>query len=92
MDVQKILIVVIFLTSLLLLQYLLKRFREKNTTPTGSADGIKLQSRLQLSRDERVDLVSIQGRPYFIVLSKGAQPTVQAIEPEKAVINQEIES
>jgi len=92
MDIQKILIVVIFLTSLLLLQYFLKVFREKNTTPTGSAGGIKLQSRLKLSRDERVDLVSIYGRPYFIVLSKGAQPTVQAIETEKAFTNQEIKS
>ena len=92
MDVQKILIVVIFLTSLLLLQYFLKVFRERNTTPAGSASGIKLQSRLKLSRDERVDLVSIHGRSYLIVLSKGAQPTVQAIESEKAYTNQDIKS
>jgi len=92
MDTQKILIVVSFLISLLLLQHLLKVFRAKNTTPTGSAGGIKLQSRLNLSRDERVDLVAIQGRPYFIVFSKGAQPTVQAIEPEKAFADQEVKS
>jgi len=92
MDSQKIITVATFLVSLLLLQYFVKKVREKSTHVTNSPDGIKLQSRLKLSNDERIDVVSIHGRPYFIVFSKGAQPTVQAIEPEKAFAAQEVKS
>lgn len=92
MDSQKIIIVATFLVSLLLLQHILKKVLKKSTAVTNSPDDIKLQSRLKLSSDERIDVVSIHGRSYFIILSKGAQPTVQAIEPEIAFANPELNS
>jgi MFS superfamily sulfate permease-like transporter len=92
MDIQKIVIVAIFLSSLLLLQYALRSFRAKNTDVSSSSGGVKLQSRLKLSTDDRIDVVSIHGQSFFIILSKGAQPIVQAIDPEKVVTNREVES
>ena len=92
MDIQKIVIVAIFLSSLLLIQYALKNFRAKTTDVSGASGGIKLQSRLKLSSDDRIDLVSIHGQSFFIILSKGAQPIVQAIEPEKVITTREVKS
>ncbi|NCX57975.1 MAG: hypothetical protein EBW90_06090 [Rhodobacteraceae bacterium] len=51
------------------------------TTLDNHTSKIKLRSRLNLSNNERADLLNVDGKSLLIIFSKGAQPNIIDITP-----------
>lgn len=93
MNYEKIALVCLFLGILIFVQfYLRKKYKEKlNSEPT--ARGLKLLSRLNLSRTSHLDLITTGQESFLIITSKNAQSTVVPLsrsDSESEVMSEEL--
>ena len=92
MNYEKIALVCLFLGILIFVQfYLRKKYKEKLNSET-TARGLKLLSRLNLSRTSHLDLITT-GQESFIITSKNAQSTVVPLsksDSESEVMSEEL--
>ena len=78
---DKIIVVLGFLAVLVAIQLIVKLRARDRTTLDSHTSKIKLRSRLNLSNNERADLLNVDGKSLLIVFSKGAQPNIIDITP-----------
>lgn len=79
MTYDKILIVVLFLVTLILVQLLIK-YRGKVLHPSlpkpNSFNSINVQARLPLSKSDRADVISVGQQSFLLVFAKGNSPSI----------------
>ena len=80
-SIDKIIVVLGFLAVLIAIQFVVKLSARDRTTLDNHTSKIKLRSRLNLSNNERADLLNVDGKSLLIIFSKGAQPNVIDITP-----------
>ena len=73
---DKIIVVLGFLAVLVAIQLIVKLRARDRTTLDSHTSKIKLRSRLNLSNNERADLLNVDGKSLLIIFSKGAQPNI----------------
>ena len=78
---DKIIVVLGFLAVLVAIQLIVKLRTRDRTTLDSHTSKIKLRSRLNLSNNERADLLNVDGKSLLIIFSKGAQPNIVDITP-----------
>lgn len=78
---DKIIVVLGFLAVLVAIQLIVKLRTCDRTSLDSQTSKIKLRSRLNLSNNERADLLNVDGKSLLIVFSKGAQPNIIDITP-----------
>lgn len=78
---DKIIVVLGFLAVLVAIQLIVKLRTRDRTTLDSHSSKIKLRSRLNLSNNERADLLNVDGKSLLIIFSKGAQPNIIDITP-----------
>jgi flagellar biogenesis protein FliO len=78
---DKIIVVLGFLAVLVAIQLIVKLRTRDRTTLDNHTSKIKLRSRLNLSNNERADLLTVDGKSLLIIFSKGAQPNIIDITP-----------
>jgi flagellar biogenesis protein FliO len=78
---DKIIVVLGFLAVLVAIQLIVKLRARDRTTLDSHTSKIKLRSRLNLSNNERADLLNVDGKSLLIIFSKGAQPNIIDITP-----------
>ena len=78
---DKIIVVLGFLAVLVAIQLIVKLRTRDRTTLDSHTSKIKLRSRLNLSNNERADLLNVDGKSLLIIFSKGAQPNIIDITP-----------
>jgi flagellar biogenesis protein FliO len=78
---DKIIVVLGFLAVLVAIQLIVKLRTRDRTTVDNHTSKIKLRSRLNLSNNERADLLNVDGKSLLIIFSKGAQPNIIDITP-----------
>ena len=78
---DKIIVVLGFLAVLVAIQVIVKIRCRDSTTLDSNAFKIKLCSRINLSNNDRADLLNVDGKSLLIIFSKGAQPNVIDITP-----------
>lgn len=91
MPLEKLYIVLGFLFLLGLLSYAVKLFAAQ-TGKVASSNKLKLISRLQLMRGERLDVVNINNQQVMIVFSRGSSPVVVPLDPDKQTVSGEGQS
>jgi hypothetical protein len=91
MPLEKLYIVLGFLFLLGLLSYAVKLFAAQNGKVAYS-NKLKLISRLQLMRGERLDVVNINNQQVMIVFSRGSSPVVVPLGPDKQTVSGEGQS
>ena len=75
-SIDKIIVVLGFLAVLVAIQFIVKlRTRDRNNLDNHTSK-IKLRSRLNLSNNERADLINVDGKSLLIIFSKGSQPNI----------------
>ena len=79
MTYDKILIVVLFLVTLILVQLLIK-YRGKVLHPSlpksNNYNSIKVLARLPLSKIDRADVISVGQQSFLLVFAKGNSPSI----------------
>ena len=80
-SIDKIIVVLGFLAVLVAIQFIVKHRARDRTTLDKHTSKIMLRSRLNLSNNERADLLNVDGRSLLIIFSKGAQPNIIEITP-----------
>ena len=88
MPLEKLYIVLGFLFLLGLLSYAVKLLAAQNGKVTSSSK-LKLISRLQLMRGERLDVVNINNQQVLIVFSRGSSPVVITLDQENQTMSGE---
>ena len=88
---DKIIVVLGFLAILVAIQLVVKVRTGDRKTQDNTTSKIKLRSRLNLSNNERADLLSVDGKSLLIIFSKGGQPNIIDIttpfeDPENGLI------
>jgi len=78
---DKIIVVLGFLAVLVAIQVIVKIRGRDSSTLDSNASKIKLRSRINLSNNDRADLLNVDGTSLLIIFSKGAQPNVIDITP-----------
>ena len=78
---DKIIVVLGFLAVLVAIQFIVKLRARDHTTLDKHTSKIMLRSRLNLSNNERADLLNVDGKSLLIIFSKGAQPNIIDITP-----------
>ena len=73
---DKIIVVLGFLAILVAIQLVVKVRTGDRKTQDNTPSKIKLRSRLNLSNNERADLLSVDGKSLLIIFSKGSQPNI----------------
>ena len=73
---DKIIVVIVFLVVLVAIQLVIKSRTRDRTLVDNHGAKIKLRSRLNLSNNERADLIDVDGKSILIIFSKGAQPNM----------------
>ena len=91
MPLEKLYIVLGFLFLLGLLSYAVKLFAAQNGKVV-SSNKLKLISRLQLMRGERLDVVNINNQQVMIVFSRGSSPVVVPLDPVQQTVSGEGQS
>ena len=76
MPIEKIAIVVIFLLALILLQLVIKYRGKVVQTSFPKANNINVNARLNLSKTERADLISVGSQSFMVIFTKGNSPSV----------------
>ena len=93
MNYEKIALVCLFLGILIFVQfYLRKKYKEKLKSEP-EARGLKLLSRLNLSRTSHLDLITTGQESFLIITSKNAQSTVVPLSrsaSESEVMSEEL--
>ena len=86
MSYDKILIVVLFLLTLILVQLLIKyRGKVLNTSLPKSTNynSIKVLARLALSKSDRADIISVGQQSFLLVFAKGNSPSIVELSPSE---------
>ena len=76
MPFEKIAIVVIFLLALILLQLVIKYRGKVVQTSFPKASNINVNARLNLSKTERADLISVGSQSFMVIFTKGNSPSI----------------
>ena len=76
MPIEKIAIVVIFLLALILLQLVIKYRGKVVKTSFPKASNINVNARLNLSKTERADLISVGSQSFMVIFTKGNSPSI----------------
>ena len=76
MPIEKITIVVIFLLVLILLQLVIKYRGRMVKASFPKANNINVNARLNLSKTERADLISVGSQSFMIIFAKGNSPSI----------------
>jgi flagellar biogenesis protein FliO len=73
---DKIIVVLGFLVVLVAIQFIVKLVTRDRKTLDNNTSKIKLRSRLNLSKNERADLLSVDNKSLLVIFSKGATPNI----------------
>ena len=73
---DKIILVLGFLVVLVAIQFIVKLVTRDRKTLDNNTSKIKLRSRLNLSKNERADLLSVDNKSLLVIFSKGATPNI----------------
>ena len=76
MPIEKIAIVFIFLLALILLQLVIKYRGKVVQASFPKASNINVNARLNLSKTERADLISVGSQSFMVIFSKGNSPSI----------------
>ena len=76
MPFEKIAIVVIFLVALILLQLVVKYRGRVVQASFPKANNINVNARLNLSKTERADLISVGSQSFMVIFTKGNSPSI----------------
>ena len=76
MPIEKIAIVVIFLLALILLQLVIKYRGKVVQASFPKASKINVNARLNLSKTERADLISVGSQSFMVIFTKGNSPSI----------------
>ena len=76
MPIEKIAIVVIFLLALILLQLVIKYRGKVVQASFPKASNINVNARLNLSKTERADLISVGSQSFIVIFTKGNSPSI----------------
>ena len=76
MPIEKIAIVVIFLLALILLQLVIKYRGKVVQASFPKASNINVNARLNLSKTERADLISVGSQSIMVIFTKGNSPSI----------------
>lgn len=76
MPIEKIAIVVIFLLALILLQLVVKYRGKVVQASFPKASNINVNARLNLSKTERADLISVGSQSFMVIFTKGNSPSI----------------
>ena len=76
MPIEKIAIVVIFLLALILLQLVVKYRGRAVQASFPKANNINVNARLNLSKTERADLISVGSQSFMVIFTKGNAPSI----------------
>jgi flagellar biogenesis protein FliO len=76
MPIEKIAIVVIFLLALILLQLVIKYRGKVVQASFPKASNINVNARLNLSKTERADLISVGSQSFMVIFTKGNSPSI----------------
>ena len=82
MPIEKIAIVVIFLLALILLQLVIKYRGKVVQTSFPKASNINVNARLNLSKTERADLISVGSQSFMVIFTKGNSPSIVELTSE----------
>tara|TARA_Y100000766_G_scaffold222381_1_gene194681 strand:- start:77 stop:391 length:315 start_codon:yes stop_codon:yes gene_type:complete len=76
MPIEKIAVVVIFLVALILLQLVIKYRGKVVQASFPKASNINVNARLNLSKTERADLISVGSQSFMVIFTKGNSPSI----------------
>ena len=76
MPIEKIAIVVIFLLALILLQLVIKYRGKVVQASFPKVSNINVNARLNLSKTERADLISVGSQSFMVIFTKGNSPSI----------------
>ena len=76
MPIEKIAIVVVFLIALILLQLVVKYRGKVVQSSFPKASNINVNARLNLSKTERADLISVGSQSFMVIFTKGNSPSI----------------
>ena len=76
MPIEKIAIVVIFLLALILLQLVIKYRGRVINASFPKASNISVNARLNLSKTDRADLISVGSQSFVVIFTKGNSPSI----------------
>ena len=76
MPIEKIAIVFIFLLALILLQLVIKYKGKVVQASFPKASNINVNARLNLSKTERADLISVGSQSFMVIFTKGNSPSI----------------
>ena len=82
MPIEKIAIVVIFLLALILLQLVIKYRGKVVQASFPKASNINVNARLNLSKTERADLISVGSQSFMVIFTKGNSPSIVELTPD----------
>ncbi len=76
MPIEKIAIVVIFLLALILLQLVIKYRGRVINASFPKTSNISVNARLNLSKTDRADLISVGSQSFMVIFTKGNSPSI----------------
>ena len=82
MPIDKIAIVIVFLVALILLQLVIKYRGKVVQTSFPKANNINVNARLNLSKTERADLISVGSQSFMVIFTKGNSPSIVELTSE----------
>tara|TARA_B100000683_G_scaffold144508_1_gene140346 strand:- start:417 stop:731 length:315 start_codon:yes stop_codon:yes gene_type:complete len=85
MPIEKIAIVVIFLLALILLQLVIKYRGKVVQTSFPKANNINVNARLNLSKTERADLISVGSQSFMVIFTKGNSPSIIELKADNQI-------
>jgi flagellar biogenesis protein FliO len=91
MPIEKIAIVVIFLFALILLQLVIKYRGKVVQASFPKASNINVNARLNLSKTERADLISVGSQSFMVIFTKGNSPSIVELTSDNQ-LNLELET
>ena len=85
MPIEKIAIVVIFLLALILLQLVIKYRGKVVQASFPKASNINVNARLNLSKTERADLISVGSQSFMVIFTKGNSPSIVELTSDNQI-------
>ena len=85
MPIEKIAIVVVFLLALILLQLVVKYRGKVVQSSFPKASNINVNARLNLSKTERADLISVGSQSFMVIFTKGNSPSIVELTSDNSI-------
>ena len=85
MPIEKIAIVVVFLLALILLQLVVKYRGKVVQSSFPKASNINVNARLNLSKTERADLISVGSQSFMVIFTKGNSPSIVELTSDNSL-------